>query len=144
MYLLFCLISWTLIGYLCSRIAQNRGRNPMIWFALGAILGLLAVIALYILPQKVAVAPAGIVPENKVREEEISYTPPEDVATGPPEALWYYLDKENNQYGPMSFYALKSAWNSDEIDATAYVWNENMEDWKTLEELPETLEIIKI
>lgn len=44
----------------------------------------------------------------------------------------------------MSFYALKSAWNSDEIDATAYVWNENMEDWKTLEELPETLEIIKI
>ncbi|QVL58165.1 MAG: DUF4339 domain-containing protein [Simkaniaceae bacterium] len=116
----------------------------MIWFALGAILGLLAVIALYILPQKVAVAPAGIVPENKVREEEISYTPPEDVATRPPEALWYYLDKENNQYGPMSFYALKSAWNSDEIDATAYVWNENMEDWKTLEELPETLEIIKI
>lgn len=143
MYLLFCLISWTLIGYLCSRIAQNRGRNPMLWFILGAILGLIAVIVLYILPSRVVVASAGAIPENKVSDEDVSYIPPEDVASRPPEALWYYLDKENNQFGPMSFNALQSAWNSDEINAATYVWNEKMEDWKTLEELPETLENIK-
>lgn len=140
MYLLFCLISWTLIGYLCSRIAQNRGRNPTIWFALGAILGLIAVIVLYILPPKVATAPAVILPGKQ--DNTPSYTPSEEVATRPPEALWYYLDKENNQYGPMSFNALKSAWNCDEIKPSTYVWNENMKEWKTLESLPDTLEKI--
>lgn len=114
----------------------------MIWFALGVILGLIAVIILYILPQKIAVAPAGAVSENKMSDEEVSYTPPEDVASRPPEVLWYYLDKENNQFGPMSFNALKSAWNSDEVDANTYIWNENMEEWKRLETLHDTLEKI--
>lgn len=140
MYLLFCLISWTLIGYLCYQIAQNRGRNPMIWFALGTILGLIAVIILYILPPKAATASAGILSEKQKQDNTPPYLPCEDVATRPPEALWYYLDKENNQYGPISFNALKSAWNCDEIDPSTYVWNENMEEWKKLENLPDTLE----
>ena len=116
----------------------------MIWFALGAILGLIAVIVLYILPPKVATAPAGgILPGKQKQAKSPSYIPCEDVTTRPPEALWYYLDKENNQYGPMSFNTLKSAWNCEEIDPSTYVWNENMEEWQTLEDLPDTLETIQ-
>ncbi|MDN3508826.1 MAG: DUF4339 domain-containing protein [Candidatus Neptunochlamydia sp.] len=115
----------------------------MIWFALGALLGLIAIIVLYVLPPKGATAPARVLSGKQKQDNTPPYLPSEDVATRPPEALWYYLDKENNQYGPMSFNALKSAWNHKEIDPCTYVWNENMEEWKTLENLPDALERIQ-
>ena len=118
----------------------------MAWFALGAILGLVAVIALYILPSKlakVAVVPSGIFPEKQKQSDTSSYIPAEEVATLPPQALWYYLDKENNQYGPMSFNILKDAWDSGKVTPSTYLWNETMEEWKTLKNLPETMETIQ-
>ncbi|MEM8728101.1 MAG: DUF4339 domain-containing protein [Chlamydiota bacterium] len=125
MSLSFYLIAWTVIGYLSSRIARNRGRNPLIWFALGIILGLIAVIVLYILPSKRVVAPVEILSGKQDGA-------PSDSAS---ETLWYYLDRNNRRYGPMSFDALKNARDSDRIDRSTYVWNENMKGWETLESL---------
>ncbi len=116
----------------------------MIWFCLGTSLGLIAVILLYILPPKIATALVTDTSSEKQRQNDTSPDlSSKDMATRPPEILWYYLDKENNQYGPMSFNALKSAWNCEEIDPCTYVWNENMKEWQPLETLPEALENIQ-
>lgn len=142
MYFFFCLLMWTLIGYFCARIAHNRGRNSNLWFFLGAVLGIIAVILLFILPTKAATAPS-IQITQKNESSPPSYTPSEDVANDPPKPLWYYLDAEEKQYGPMSLLALKEAWDANEITPNTYLWNETMSDWQTLESLPETLQEIQ-
>ncbi|MBI3236671.1 MAG: DUF4339 domain-containing protein [Chlamydiales bacterium] len=49
--------------------------------------------------------------------------------------IWYYLDKEHNQLGPMSFEGISKAWEEGKIDRISYVWNERMENWKRLHEV---------
>ncbi len=116
----------------------------MIWFALGAILGLIAIITLYILPVKAIALPAtGASIISQSMEKEMIIGAADDINSRPPEILWYYLDKEEKQFGPMSFHALQSAWDDDQIIGSTFVWNEEMENWKTLENLPETLEKIR-
>lgn len=125
--LLLYSISWILIGYLSFRMAQKRGRNPMFWFFLGTILGLIAVLILYLLPSKIVSVPIEI------------NAPPKEAVAHLPHTLWYYLDPENNQHGPMSFDALKKAWTSKKINLSTYVWNEKMDEWKVLQNLPKDL-----
>ncbi len=113
--------SWLLFGWVCYRMALKRGRTPTTWFFLGVALGIIAVVVLYFLPTKV------------VEKED----PPVQKAPPPPQNLWYYLDSEDKKYGPMSFYALQRAWDEDRITAATYIWNEEMENWETLEKLPD-------
>jgi len=125
MYFLYVL-SWFTFGWISSRIAKKQGRNPAVWFALGVFLGLISLILLYFLPKRAAVKP---------ETAPISAPKPEEISMLPPEKLWYYLDKEKAQFGPMSFYALQEAWDDDKITASTYVWNEDMENWARLESL---------
>lgn len=138
-YLLFCLVTSILMGFFCAKTANARGRNPNLWFLLGASLGLLAMLFLFVLPPKPLTAPSIQEAPNKGRPPP-SFIPAEDVGSAPPKPLWYYLDKEEKQCGPMSFHALREAWEAEEISTNTYLWNETMNDWQTLESLPETLE----
>ena len=113
-------------------MAAKRGRNPTLWFFLGVVLGLIAVVVLYFLPRTQTLAPANGAPMQKAA---IPNTPPEEISDHPPEKLWYYLDSEKAQFGPMSFYALQGAWDDDKITASTYIWNEDMENWARLESL---------
>ena len=49
--------------------------------------------------------------------------------------LWYYLDPEHLPLGPMSFQALKSAWDNGTLNKDSYVWNEDLTDWNVLNNL---------
>ncbi|MCB1107401.1 MAG: DUF4339 domain-containing protein [Chlamydiia bacterium] len=133
MHIALYLLSWLTLGWICSRMAEKRGRNPMIWGTLGVILGLIAVFILYFLPSK------------KEKEKVVSIIPnsTEKVCNKPPEKLWYYLDKEKKEHGPMSFYALQEAWDDDKITAKTYVWNEEMDHWTHLEDLADLLARIR-
>jgi hypothetical protein len=113
-------------------MARRRGRNPAIWFFLGVVLGVIALIVLYFLPQKKTLATAGATPMQKAA---IPISSNEEISEKPPEKLWYYLDSEKAQFGPMSFYALQEAWDDDKITASTYIWNEDMENWVRLENL---------
>ncbi|MCB1110943.1 MAG: hypothetical protein KDK64_08170, partial [Chlamydiia bacterium] len=104
MYTFLCLASWLTLGWISSRMALRRGRNPSLWFVLGVILGVIAIGILYFLPSKQkALATAT---ENSAPSLPLS----SEVGSQPPEKLWYYLDTEKVQYGPMSVYALQEAW----------------------------------
>ena len=132
MYIPLYIISWLTLGWLSSRMARRRGRNPAIWFFLGVVLGVIALIVLYFLPQKETLATAMAAPTQKAA---IPISPNEEISEKPPEKLWYYLDSEKAQFGPMSFYALQEAWDDDKITASTYIWNEDMENWVRLENL---------
>ena len=44
------LILWMIMGIATAYLANQRGRDPYIWFALGVVFGILAMLLLFILP----------------------------------------------------------------------------------------------
>ena len=132
MYTLVYILSWLILGWISSRMATRRGRNPVAWFFLGFVLGVIALIILYFLPKKETLATAMVAPMQKAA---IPISPNAETVEKTPERLWYYLDSEKSQFGPMSFYALQEAWDDDKITASTYIWNEDMENWVRLENL---------
>ena len=136
MFLVICIVSWLTMGYLTSRLALKKGRDGGVWFFLGVVFGLLALLILAFLPPKrvLAVASAPSMPAASPQLQE---------ETPPSTTLWYYLNKERQQQGPMSLYALQEAWADDLMTDQTYVWNETMENWEKLEALPETLARIR-
>lgn len=144
MYPFFSVLLWLIIGAICSRTAKHRGRNPSLWFFLGILLGVIGLIILYILPPKkvtLATAPSS----NPIIPPPIEVSPSLIGTENGPETttLWYYLDEANKQYGPMSFNALQTAWDEDQMTSSTYVWNEQMENWQTLEEIPDLLDKVR-
>jgi GYF domain 2 len=113
-------------GSICAWQAKKSGKDGLKWFLIGAVFGLFGLYFLYLAPKK-----------KKVEDQE---QPP---AKEPPKELpfagkfWYYLDEEEQQIGPMSFEALKSALNQNKISLQTYVWNEDFEEWKSAEEIEE-------
>jgi len=48
--MVFLLGLWLLIGYGCYSVANSKGRRGGLWFILGALFGLLALLILALLP----------------------------------------------------------------------------------------------
>lgn len=111
-------------GSLCAYGATKRGRRSFIWFAIGVVFGFLGLLALYLLPKKQHSSP--------LKPSPYSFPTPDER-----HELWHYLNKAAQAQGPMSTYALCSAWTKREIDASTYVWNEKMSDWKRVSDLPD-------
>jgi len=51
--------------------------------------------------------------------------------------LWYYVNSEASQEGPVSKEVLKQLKISDQIDSTTFGWKEGMDDWIPLSTVPE-------
>ncbi|MBS0605220.1 MAG: DUF4339 domain-containing protein [Verrucomicrobia bacterium] len=114
----------------CSHYAKRRGRNPMIWFAAGALFGIFALITLFILPVRKAAAKQ--VPEGPT----VSKAP--TLALLSPmhaEKFWYFLDDQKKQFGPMSFDALTKARLEGTVGEQTFVWNEEMENWQRFKDV---------
>jgi hypothetical protein len=121
------LLAALLTGLLGAYLAHKRGRNPYIWFCIGSFFGILGAFAIFFAPsrKKALSKPAPPIP---VRE-------PEPTIQGPSDKFWYYLNPEHQQVGPMSLDGLTNAWRQRKISLTTYVWNEELPDWKPLQEL---------
>jgi hypothetical protein len=122
MQMLITIALWILMGGIASHYAKDRGRNPKAWFGIGLMLGILGIILLFILP-KLEVKP---VVEAKTPEPQL----PPDREKNIAHKFWYYLDPENKQFGPMSFYGLEDALKEGKISLRTYVWNEDLANWK--------------
>lgn len=125
------------IGLICFVWAPKRGRSPYNWFFIGLFFGILGLLALFLLPPlkrrriptpQMKAADALAIPSiNPLRLETID--PSHE------SKMWYYLDQENQQFGPMSIDGLSRAWHEGKVTQATYVWNEVMENWKRLEEV---------
>lgn len=112
------------MGFLALYIAKRKEKNPYLWFFCGFFFGLLGVLFLYFLPVK------------KQKEKTVEIRPTVDPLA---HTIWYYLDEEMKQTGPVSYAILKKAQAEGVITGSTYVWNPDLDDWKTAEEiLPKT------
>ena len=81
------------LGWGCSHIARQRGRNPMNWFIAGVFFGVFALAALFLFPKR-----------SKSEAAPTRQSLPKLAVLSPTHAekLWYFLDEEKTQCGPMS------------------------------------------
>ncbi len=130
---LLSLILCGLIGWACSVQAQKRGRNPTYWFIGGLFFGIFALILLFLLPPlKKTRAPAAKTASS------IDITPTlglEALFPSQTSKLWYYLDEQSQQFGPMSFEALRRSWSEGKLKLHTFVWNEELDNWKQFNEV---------
>ena len=123
---LLLLLSYILIGYATSMYAARKNRNRKAWFLLGFFFGIMAGITLFALP--------------KIEEIERPLSKNEDhpfLGT-----IWYYLDENHSQVGPVSFEALKEAHLLTKLSPDSYIGGEEMKDWAPLKANPELLKAI--
>ncbi len=130
MQILLTLLSITISFFLacqCRYCAKKKGHNATLWFMAGALFGMLALLVILFLPAR---------KEHKVLQAKAAPEPLfEALSSVQTEKFWYFLDEQKTQYGPMSFFALKAAWNKGTIQEKTFVWNEEMENWKQLKEV---------
>lgn len=112
----------------CYYFAKKRGRNPITWLIAGLIFGLFAPIALFLLPsRKKALATQAPIP---LKLPQLNILQPDHAGK-----LWYFLDEEKTQFGPMSFDALSKAWTEGKVREQTFVWNEAMENWSQFQDV---------
>jgi len=125
MQTLLTLAIGALFGALTAHYAKQRGKDPYLWFFIGLFLGLIGFIFLFLFPAK-----------QRDKQEETNAQPKIEPNVLPPAkpvqraSFWYFLDKENNQFGPMSFEGLQMAWKEGKVTLQTYIWNDEMENWK--------------
>jgi len=140
MHTLITFVLWILIGMITSYFAKQRGRDPLIWFMIGMLLGLLGLILLFLLPNLESV---GGKDQKQVNEQPPSSEPlPIEWPTLEPASAienkeWFYLDAQRQTQGPISFRALKAAWGEGRLLGDSLVWSEGMDNWKKIQELAE-------
>jgi len=118
------------IGCLCAILALGRGRSPIWWFVIGMILGWLGILVLFIIP------PVRLGEENK--EAVVDVQPLVQECSIP--FNWFYLDSKKETKGPFSADELKEKWLEKVVSKDSWVWNQAIETWKKISEVPSLLE----
>lgn len=137
MSLIFTFVLWVLIGTMASYLANQRGRDPYIWFFIGILLGLLGVLLVFLLPPVIA---------SKEEKTVVPNTPSSTIVTNESSVVsteWFCLDKTRKQQGPIAIGILRELWKKGNIDAKSYVWSEGMSGWKRIEELIPLLQALQ-
>lgn len=147
-HMLMSFILLLLIAGFTSYYASRKGRNPFIWFVIGTLLGIFAPLILMFLPtikseaDRVEGEPTMLVsrPDPSLHQEQVPPPPPtpEELKRQQEEnKLWYYLDQNHQQEGPVSIVALRELWNTGRLELTSYVWADGMSQWEKVENLPD-------
>jgi hypothetical protein len=124
------LVLWIAFGVFTSNVARQKGRDPFIWFFIGCLFGWIGLILVFVLPrvEKSKEAPKWQSESNTAasKGEVIEVTP---LLLKPTQRLWFFLNKENEQQGPVPFTKLKELWAESVIKKETLVWAEGMTDW---------------
>lgn len=108
------------IGIISAYLASKREKNPYLWFAIGFLFGIFGIFAIFFI---------GSEKKSPQKAKQLVYR-----LEGPSDKFWYYLDPSDAQQGPMSRDAVLTAWRTGKIDASTYIWHEDLPDWKPLKE----------
>lgn len=130
MFVIFSLCIRFFLAMLCARYAEQRGRNPQLWFCIGLLMGLAGYLALYILPEAKATPAPG--PKD--------VTPTEPQPPDPRFQRWFFVDQHQVPQGPVPFRRLFVAWRDRHISQESLVWTEGMLQWEPIEKLPMLLD----
>jgi hypothetical protein len=136
------LFFWLLMGFSTAYFAQQRGRNPYLWFIIGIFFGLLGLLFVFLLPVVNADGSgSGFEEKDIIKGEDSSGDSPDFFAPSKSHDFfikdWFYLDSQSKQYGPISFDLLKKLVEEEKIQRSSYVWCVGMTGWKRIEEFDE-------
>ena len=135
------MILWMLMGVATAYFANQRGRDPYIWFALGIFFGVLAMLALVFLPPVKTDEEAEADRRNQeiVERREKQVEEAEKIENAPdllPQSMqtkeWFYLDKARQQQGPFSYYVMTELWQNGDLNSQSLVWTEGMAEWQKI------------
>ena len=119
--LFICFVA--VVGVIASRMAKLKGRDPVMWFWLGVLFGLIALIVLYFLKDLKSSKES---PEVHVVEEKKL-----DSA-----GVWYFLDQKQSPAGPFSFDDIRAMFKEGSLSTSSYLWYEEWTDWKLASDVP--------
>lgn len=149
--MLLSFILLLLIASFTAYYANRKGRSPVAWFVIGILLGIFAPLILLFFPavkneQRDKELPTMTVsnpdpsleqvPKPVLTEAELKHQEEAD-------KLWYYLDQNHEQIGPVSIIALRELWKRGKLEINNYVWSDGMEEWKKIDNLPELKDSLK-
>jgi hypothetical protein len=132
MQMLLSFVIWLLIGGATAYFAQQRGRDPFIWFMIGMFLGLLGLLLVFLLPSLEEPDQEAEGHEEHLVESQVPAKTHDYLIKD-----WFYLDALRQQQGPMRFEILKKIWEQGSISENSYVWCEGMKQWEKIENLPD-------
>lgn len=145
--MLLSFILLLLIASFTSYYANLKGRNPILWFIIGILLGIFAPLILLFFPNiKNERNDSGGMPTMTIsnpdpsNQQHLPETPLTEMEVKQQELedkLWYYLDQNHEQIGPVSLIALRELWNRGQLDLNSYVWADGMEQWQKVDLLPD-------
>jgi hypothetical protein len=130
MHYFYSLLLGLIIAFMCSHFAKKRGRNPLHWFIWGALFGVFALVTLFLLPLKKRAASVAAPLPASAPSPLLQVAAPTQMGK-----LWYYLDQQRQQCGPVSFDGLNKQWADGKLQLHSLVWNDELENWKRLEEV---------
>lgn len=132
-----------LFAGLTAYFAKLRGRNPMAWFFIGIMLGVLGLLLVLILPARQPSLEGGqrkVAPVNLSEVHSEAATPIDNTRNLPPikriptssSIQWYYVDDNQKIIGPIKLAALRKEVALKKVDTSTYIWCEEFDDWMQL------------
>lgn len=115
-------------GALSAYFAKKRGKDPFLWFFLGALFGIFGLLFLIFDPKAKRQKKGPGAQEANTIDITPSFDPRHN------EKFWYYLDAQNKRFGPMSFDAIHRLYKEATLSPQSFVWNESLESWKPLKD----------
>ena len=112
------------MGRLAARKKKGPQPNPLVCFRRSFFLPSLLLLAF--LPTRETEAPS---PTPEEKQESPSEEPPE---------VWFYLDQERSQIGPLSLSKLKRLFYRGDLTGKSLVWTPTFNEWKKIEQLPDS------
>ena len=124
---------WIVLGGLAAIGARSRGRSPVAWFFLGSLLGWWGLLLLYLLPP---------VFSEEVPPPVAQVVLPVEKPRFPVEQSkdWFFIDQAKTVCGPLSGKDLKEKWSAGQLNASSWVWNENITEWKKISQVQDLTE----
>ena len=147
--LFFLMLFAALTGALVAYLAKERGRGPAIWFILGFLFGLLALVLVLVLPAQQAKenieSKEAASPEKEGEEQgdRMKAFRPMQIRHHFYDLDWHYVDDKGENAGPITFEQLQGLWKSKGLSDQSYVWNEEMSEWKVVETIPNLTELLQ-
>lgn len=136
------LLSFTLLVIIAGGtgfLAKRRGRDAVGWFLIGLLLGIFALILLFILPAHQPKTQVDLDPDED-RLLKIGGASPD---MGLYCCDWFYLDDSHKQCGPVSLDGLRACWDEGDLTLETLVWRQGMEKWARVKELYELKEALE-
>jgi hypothetical protein len=135
-----------IIASFTAYYANRKGRNALLWFIIGVLLGVFAPLILLFFPSVTneeskngilakTISSSDPSPESIHDTDELKQKEEEN-------KLWYYLDQNHQQMGPVSVIALRELWKRGLLELNYYVWSDGMEKWEKVDNLPQLKAIL--